>query len=70
MKELLYSEGVYPVQGVRPVFTTIGTILTPILSKIFIFLETKENKNEYQVKIGLHGETDFKKPSIRAFIDY
>ncbi len=32
--ELLYSEGVYPVQGVRPVFTTIGTILTPILSTI------------------------------------
>ena len=70
MKNLLYSEGVYPVQGVRPVFTTIGTILTPILSKILIFLETKENKNEYQVKIGLHGETDFKKPSIRVFIDY
>ena len=70
MKELLYSEGVYPVQGVRPVFTTIGTILTPILSKILIFLETKENKEEYKVKIGLHGETDFKKPEIRVFIDY
>ena len=50
------------MQGVRPVFTTIGTILTPILSKILIFLETKEKKEEYKVKIGLHGETDFKKP--------
>jgi cell division protease FtsH len=70
MKELLYAEGVYPVQGVRPVFTTIGTILTPILSKILIHLEEKEDKEGYQVKIGLHGETDFKKPVIRAFIDY
>lgn len=34
--DLLYSEGVYPVQGVRPVFTTIGTIFTPLLSDILI----------------------------------
>jgi hypothetical protein len=70
MENLLYSEGVYPVQGVRPVFTTIGTILTPILSKILIYLENKEGKETYNVRIGLHGETDFKKPNIRAFIDY
>ena len=36
---LLYSEGVYPVQGVRPVFTTIGTIFTPLLSDILIRYE-------------------------------
>lgn len=34
--DLLYSEGVYPVQGVRPVFTTIGTIFTPLLSDILV----------------------------------
>lgn len=34
--ELMYSEGVYPVQGVRPVFTTIGTLVTPLLSDILI----------------------------------
>ena len=34
--DLLYSEGVYPVQGVRPIFTTIGTILTPLFSDISI----------------------------------
>ena len=34
--ELLYSEGVCPTQGVRPVFTTINTILTPIVSEIVI----------------------------------
>ena len=69
-KKLLYSEGVYPVQGARPVFTTIGTILTPLLSKILIFLEDKPGKEDYEVRIGLHGETDFKKSSVRAHIDY
>ena len=40
---LLYSEGVYPVQGVRPIFTTIGTILTPLFSDIVInFPETRD----------------------------
>ncbi len=40
---LLYSEGVYPVQGVRPVFTTIGTIFTPLFSDIVInFSEVEE----------------------------
>ena len=34
--DLLYSEGVYPTQGVRPLFTTIGTILTPLFSDIII----------------------------------
>lgn len=69
-KELLYSEGVYPVQGVRPVFTTIGYLLTPLFSKILIFLEPKENKSEYRVKINLHGQTDLKKPEIRVYIEY
>ena len=31
---MIYSEGVYPVQGVRPLFTTIGTIFTPVFSDI------------------------------------
>lgn len=34
--DLLYSEGVFPTQGVRPVFTTIGLILTPLFSEILI----------------------------------
>ena len=34
MYDLLYSEGVYPVQGVRPIFTTIGTMFTPLFSEI------------------------------------
>ena len=69
-KELLYFEGVYPVQGVRPVFTTISTILTPLFSRILISLEEKENKGDYSVKINLNGLTDFRKPVIKAFIEY
>ena len=69
-KNLLYSEGVYPVQGVRPVLTTIGTLLTPIFSKILIFLESKENKSDYKINITLGGQTDFKKPEIKAFIEF
>lgn len=34
LRDLIYSEGVYPVQGVRPLFTTIGTIFTPVFSDI------------------------------------
>ncbi len=34
MYDLIYEEGVFPTQGVRPIFTTIGSILTPYLSKI------------------------------------
>ena len=36
VNDLLYAEGVYPVQGVRPIFTTVSTIFTPILSDIII----------------------------------
>ena len=53
--ELLYVEGVFPTQGVRPIFTTINTILTPYLSKILINKEdgckevtiTVKNKEDY-----------------------
>ena len=55
MHDLLYSEGVFPVQGVRPIFTTIGTILTPYLSKILIE-KAEEDKN---VIIDLLDETDW-----------
>ena len=34
--DLLYAEGVYPVQGVRPIFTTVSTIFTPLLSDIIM----------------------------------
>lgn len=42
--ELLYCEGVFPTQGVRPIFTTINTILTPYLSKILIEKEASDTE--------------------------
>ena len=56
--DLLYSEGVYPVQGVRPIFTTIGTIFTPLFSDIVlefpkgskVKLEVLESEKGYKVE--------------------
>lgn len=56
--ELLYHEGVYPTQGVRPIFTTIGTILTPFLSKIVL------DRVGDEVEIGLKDPNDC---AVRVF---
>lgn len=42
-KDLLYSEGVFPVQGVRPVFTTINSFLFPLLSKVLTNFKEDES---------------------------
>lgn len=64
---LLYSEGVFPVQGVRPVLSTVGTILTPYLSKII--LEAKENDTKVLIDTE---QTNFKVPkcTITLAFDY
>lgn len=36
VKDLIYHEGVFPSQGVRPLFSTIGMFLTPYFSEIII----------------------------------
>ena len=41
-KKLIYSEGCFPIQGVRPLFSTINTIISPILSIIILDKEEKE----------------------------
>lgn len=41
-KKLIYSEGCFPIQGVRPLFSTINTIMSPLLSKIMM-----DEDNEY-----------------------
>ncbi|MCK5519933.1 MAG: hypothetical protein KAI81_02370 [Candidatus Marinimicrobia bacterium] len=42
IEKILYSEGVFPTQGTRPLFTTIHQIITSQFGKIFIHL-IKEN---------------------------
>ena len=67
---LLYFEGVYPVQGVRPVFTTIGSILTPLLSDILIYRE--ESKNPIvNVEIGvIEPEKGYKKSRKNIYLKF
>lgn len=42
--DLVYCEGVYPTQGTRPVFSTINSIYSPILSEIYALLDNSEDK--------------------------
>ena len=66
--DLLYSEGVYPVQGVRPVFTTIGTIFTPLLSNILIYTEQKQISD---VEIGVcDAGTGYRFPKKELYLKY
>lgn len=61
-RDLIYSEGVYPAQGVRPLFTTIGTIFTPIFSDILI-KDMKEN-----VEVGVKNpELGYAKDSVTIY---
>lgn len=70
INNLLYFEGVYPVQGVRPVFTTIGSILTPLLSDILIYKE--ESKTPIvNAEIGVvEPEKGYKKPNKTIYLKF
>ena len=52
---LLYSESVCPTQGVRPIFTTINSLLTPILSEIILYFDEKSFEEK---KVDLTTETN------------
>lgn len=60
MKDLLYSESVYPTQGVRPVLSSIDTLITPYLSKV-----VEHKGRSKSVCIGVVGSVrDFRLPSV------
>ena len=60
MKDLLYSESVYPTQGVRPVLSSIDTLITPYLSKV-----VEHKGHSKSVCIGVVGDVrDFRLPSV------
>ena len=67
--DLLYSEGVYPVQGVRPVFTTIGTIFTPLLSDILIHNASNQGTTEAIIEVE-DPESGYKKSRKTIKINY
>ena len=41
--DLIYSEGVYPAQGARPILTTVSSMFTPLLSSVLINFPEGEN---------------------------
>ena len=60
MKDLLYSESVYPTQGVRPVLSSIDTLITPYLSKV-----VEHKGRSKSVSIGVVGDVrDFRLPCV------
>lgn len=60
--KLLYSEGVFPTQGARPIFTTIGSLLTPYLSKIVINTLPEDK----EVSIGIKDIDDCNKREFKV----
>lgn len=60
MKDLLYSESVYPTQGVRPVLSSIDTLITPYLSKV---VEHKGRSKSVSIDV-VSGVRDFRLPSV------
>lgn len=60
MKDLLYSESVYPTQGVRPVLSSIDTLITPYLSKV---VEHKGRSKSVCIGV-VGGVRDFRLPSV------
>ncbi len=65
MKKLIYSEAVYPVQGVRPIQSSLSTLITPKLSKILI--NCPENSKKAVISV----EKDcFEVPSVTLIVTY
>ena len=73
VKDLLYFEGVFPSQGVRPVFTTIGSFFSPLLSDIIIGKENGLIKGDsVNIKISLEDteNLNFNKSNIDIVIEF
>lgn len=60
-RQMLFCEGVFPTQGVRPIFTTVETMLTPYLSKILLEFD----KSSKSIKIGIKDVSDWYEKGFR-----
>ena len=65
MKDLIYSEAVYPVQGVRPIHSTISTLITPKLSRVLIQKPLGSKKAEISVETN-----NFEVPQVNLTVTY
>lgn len=65
MKNLVYSEAVYPIQGVRPIHSTISSLVTPKFSKVLM------NRPKESVSAVIDVLDDcFEKDSVTLLITY
>ena len=62
LKNLIYSEGCFPIQGVRPLFSTINYIVSPLLS--LILMSGKKEQMVLDVS-----EENFNVPQIKLTVD-
>ena len=62
LKRLIYSEGCFPIQGVRPLFSTINYLISPLLS--MILMSGKKNYMILDVK-----EKNYNLPKATLFIE-
>lgn len=65
MKELIYSESVYPIQGVRPIHSTISSLLIPKFSKVLLGKPGEAEKAVLDTK-----NREFEKESIEILVSY
>lgn len=68
--DLAYAEGVFPTQGVRPVFTTISTMLTPILSDIIVNADEGETWVNLSVMSEYPKELGYRVPDVKIRLGY
>lgn len=68
--DLAYSEGVFPTQGVRPVFTTISTMLTPIFSDIIVNADEGETWVNLSVMSDYPRELGYRVPDVKIRLGY
>ena len=64
MKKFIYSEGVYPIQGVRPIFTTISSIITPRISEVLV---NKDDSTDRVVLDVLSDRTDSEEVELAIY---
>lgn len=63
LKNLIYYEGCFPIQGVRPVYSTINYLISPLLSLILV--SGKKGK----MILDVYGDENFNVSQIKLVVD-
>ena len=63
LKSLIYSEGCFPIQGVRPLFSTINYLVSPLLSLILV------SGRKDSMNLDVSGDGNFNVPQIKLVVE-